>query len=63
MAEAVAAGRVVLGMTAHMVIAAWGQPHSVNTTITAGGSREQWVYPNDYVYLTNGRVDGIQTSR
>jgi hypothetical protein len=63
MAEAVAAGRVVIGMTAHTVLAAWGEPRSVNTTITAGGSREQWVYSTGYVYLTNGRVDGIQTSR
>lgn len=43
-----------------------GQPHLVNTTTTANGVHEQWVYRGGpyvrgtYVYLTNGVVTAIQ---
>lgn len=63
-AEAVVARRVAVGMTAEMVREAWGGPRDINTTITAAGRREQWVYSiGRYVYLANGIVTAIQTSR
>jgi hypothetical protein len=49
-----------VGMNAEMVRAALGAPKTVNTTLTAGGRREQWVYPHEYVYLENGFVTAVQ---
>ena len=50
-------------MTAEMARLAWGEPTTVNTTITSRGKSEQWVYESSYLYLTNGSVTAIQTSR
>jgi hypothetical protein len=42
----------------------WGKPHSINTTRTASGTREQLVYRAGdwagYIYLTDGVVTAIQ---
>ena len=54
---------VVIGMSANKVIneSSWGKPRSVNTTTTAAGVREQWVYGgNNYLYFTNGVLTAIQ---
>lgn len=57
-------GGVKIGMTADEVKAScWGNPARVNQTITARGKHEQWVYRSGYVYLENGTVTSIQTSR
>lgn len=61
--KAVLAGNVKVGMTAEMVRLSWGDPETVNRTVTAQGASEQWVYADgDYLYLTNGRVTAVQTS-
>ena len=54
---------VAIGMTAEQVRLSWGQPKNVNTTVTEAGRTEQWVYSGQYVYLDNGSVESIQTSR
>ena len=57
-------GGVRVGFTVDGVLAScWGKPARVNTTVTAGHRHEQWVYAGGYVYLTNGRVTAIQTTR
>jgi multidrug efflux pump subunit AcrA (membrane-fusion protein) len=62
--EAVLERRVMIGMTAEMVRLAWGPPETINSTITAAGEREQWVYGlGSYVYLVGSVVTAIQTSR
>lgn len=39
----------------------WGRPQSVNTTTTAYGTREQWVYGgHNYLYFRNGVLESIQ---
>ena len=39
----------------------WGEPQTINSTITASGRREQWVYGDgDYLYFKNGILEGIQ---
>lgn len=58
--------RVFIGMSADDVRRAWGDPTSVNTTTTASGTREQWVYrwgntKQQYVYLVGGKVSSIQS--
>ena len=47
-------GGVRIGMTAKHVREKtdWGEPKSINATITSSGRREQWVYGDgDYLYL------------
>lgn len=38
------AGLIWIGLPAEQVLVAWGQPDTVNHTITANGTLEQWVY-------------------
>lgn len=39
----------------------WGKPKKINTTITGGGTNEQWCYENNvYVYLDNDIVTAVQ---
>jgi len=55
---------VSIGMTAEQIRkSSWGKPKSINETITAGGKHEQWVYGGGYLYLENGVLTSIQTSR
>lgn len=50
-----------IGMTESEVYAStWGAPQKKNTTTTASGEREQWVYENGYIYFENGVVTAIQ---
>ena len=37
-------GTIRIGMPANQVLAAWGAPNTVNRTVTASGTWEQWVY-------------------
>ena len=54
-----------IGMTAEEVEnTSWGKPDAVNETKTRYGVHEQWVYEGKgYVYLDDGIVTAIQTSR
>jgi hypothetical protein len=56
-------GGARIGMTSNGVLkSCWGKPRHVNTTITARGKHEQWVYGGGYLYLDDGVVTSIQTS-
>jgi len=61
--KAVDEKEVMIGMTVEQVRLSVGKPNSVNTTISAGRQHEQWVYGWDYVYLENGVVSSMQSSR
>lgn len=40
----------------------WGRPAERNRTVTARGSREQWVFGNGrFAYLENGRVTAVSS--
>ena len=55
---------VDIGMTADDVRkSSWGKPQKINSTITANGRHEQWVYGGGNLYLDNGVLTSIQTSR
>lgn len=57
-------GDAAVGMDAVAVgRSCWGHPLRVNTTTTASHTREQWVYAGGYLYLEDGVVTSIQTSR
>lgn len=51
-----------IGMSRDEVLASsWGKPQSINTTTTANGTREQWVYGGrNYLYFRNGILTTIQ---
>jgi hypothetical protein len=55
-------GRVCIGMTYIELLYSIGYPDDINTTTTAAGTHQQWVYGNKtYVYLDNGKVTSYQT--
>jgi hypothetical protein len=58
-------GGVRIGLNSVGILkSCWGKPQKVNETTTASHSYEQWVYSSsDYLYLTDGIVTSIQTSR
>ena len=52
-----------IGMTAKQVTEKtnWGEPESINKTVTQYGVEEQWVYGlGTYLYFRNGRLTAIQ---
>ena len=54
---------VRIGATAKWVreSSSWGEPDSINVTVTKYGRDEQWVYGvGQYLYFHNGRLTGIQ---
>lgn len=38
----------------------WGYPKKTNKTTTVYGTREQWIYEDGYIYITDGIVTAIQ---
>ena len=58
---AIKAQKVFIGMTPGQATASWGAPDDVNSTTTAAGTREQWVYNNGgYLYFEGGHLVAIQ---
>lgn len=52
---------VSIGMSKDDVLASsWGKPRKINTTTTARGSREQWVYDGGYLYFDGDTLTTIQ---
>lgn len=53
---------VYVGMTREEVLqSSWGRPRKVNTTTTARGISEQWVYSSgNYLYFRDGVLVTIQ---
>jgi len=57
-------GQIRIGMTEQMLIESWGKPERINETITRYGIRKQYVYSSSrYVYVENGEIVTIQTSK
>jgi hypothetical protein len=53
-------GKTKIGMTKEMCKLSWGEPKSINETITAGKKTEQWVYSDNYLYFDNGILTTMQ---
>lgn len=59
--DAIVEKKVIVGMTKEQAIAAWGRPKDINTTATANGTHEQWVYGlSTYLYFDNGVLTAAQ---
>ncbi len=66
------AEKIYIGMSEKAARCSLGSPENVNTTVSAGGVRHQWVYecytgngyslPCKYVYIRNGKVTSHQSS-
>lgn len=65
--QAVSRGDILIGMNEDQAVRSWGRPTSINSTVSASGKTEQWVYRKDagtaYIYMDNGRVRSAQTTR
>lgn len=62
--RAIVKGRIHPGMTADEVIASWGRPDHVNSSVYARGRHEQWVYNNaNYVYFEDGVMTSLQQTK
>lgn len=55
--------KIRIGLPTKLVRLSWGDPKRVNTTTTANGTREQWVYESSYVYFEDGKVTAISQSK
>ena len=61
--------KVFVGMSAAHVIRSWGEPTSVNKTITGSSLSEQWVYrrgniaDTQYLYMKNGVLEAMQSPK
>ena len=55
-----AQGKIWIGAPAEYAELSWGLPSDINRTITESQTREQWVYEGGYLYITNGKVSGMQ---
>lgn len=56
---------LTIGLTDEEVISStsWGEPETVHRAETAGGIREQWIYPNfNYLYFEDGYLVTISTT-
>lgn len=49
-----------LGVSERVVRCMDGDPIAINSDISRSGTTEQWVYADQYIYFTNGRVTYIQ---
>jgi hypothetical protein len=58
-----ALGFACIGMTADQVRDNFGNPSQVNSTTGANSEDEQWVYGNQILYLSNGRLTYFQDER
>ena len=65
--RAISRGDILIGMNEDQAVRSWGRPTSINSTVSASGKSEQWVYRNEagtaYIYMDNGRVRSAQTTR
>jgi hypothetical protein len=65
-ANAIAVGKIMIGMSASQVRRAWGSPDKINVSTGSYGRHEQWIYRgrdfrDQYVYLENGVVTSAQS--
>jgi hypothetical protein len=54
-------GTIYIGMHHSAARISWGEPRTINRTITAHGTHEQWCYNGgSYIYIDDDRVSAIQ---
>lgn len=50
----IAENKIWAGMTVEMTLESWGIPYRVIRSKISSGIREQWIYPEAYLYFENG---------
>ncbi|WP_243374601.1 hypothetical protein [Geotalea sp. SG265] len=59
--NAIANGKIFIGMTKDEAVASWGKPQDINRSAGSWGINEQWVYGDrTYLYFKNGRLTSWQ---
>ena len=64
--KAILAHEIFIGMSRDALIASWGEPNDINTSVGSWGKHEQMVYPgksrhkHTYVYVENGTLTSWQ---
>ncbi|HEX4859981.1 MAG TPA: hypothetical protein VFV07_02010 [Rhizomicrobium sp.] len=59
--KALESGDVFVGMTKEQATMSWGEPQTINRTVTAGRTHEQWVYEHgSYLYFEGNVLTAIQ---
>lgn len=58
--KAIDDGKVLLGMSADMVRASWGESEKINRSVGNWGVHEQWIYGSKYLYFENGILTSWQ---
>jgi hypothetical protein len=53
-------GKVAVGFTKEMCELSWGKPKDIKNTVISGRKSEQWIYEDNYLYFTNGKLTAIQ---
>mgnify|MGYP002387725991 CR=1 FL=1 len=49
-------GKIWKGMTGQMVKDSWGSPRKINRVISGNNIREEWIYQNTWLYLSNNEL-------
>lgn len=58
--EAVENRKVFIGMTVEQAKMSWGSPQEINRTTTERGAEEQWIYEDNYIYVSGGKITAVQ---
>lgn len=62
--QKIVAEKAWVGMTEEQALLSWEKPKSRSLTTVSGGTSEQWVDEDgNFLYVTNGKVPGIEGER
>lgn len=55
--------KIKVGLPEELLLLSWGKPKNINETVYEYGSRKQYVYSNDYIYVEDGKITSWQSHR
>lgn len=59
--EAVSSRKIYIGMPVEALLISWGHPKKVNRTASKISRLDQYVYGNQFVYISKGKVQSFQS--
>lgn len=60
-AERISNNQIWIGMSVNMLIDSVGFPNDKNTYKSERTKTEQWIYENNYIYISDGKITNIQS--